>query len=36
MSILNKLKLSNDEVISIEYSTINQTNDPEWFKHLLK
>ena len=33
MSILNKLKLNNDEVISIESSTRNQANDPEWFKH---
>ena len=27
MSILNKLKLNNDEVISIESSTKNQAND---------
>ena len=33
MSILNKLKSNNDEVISIESSTRNQANDPEWFKH---
>ena len=33
MSILNKLKLNNDEVISIESSTRNQANDPQWFKH---
>ena len=32
-SILNKLKLNNDEVISIESSTRNQANDPEWFKY---
>ena len=28
-SILNKLKINNDEVISIEASTRNQANDPE-------
>ena len=33
MSILDKLKLNNDEVISIESSTRNQANEPEWFKH---
>ena len=33
MSISNKLKLNNDEVISIESSTRNQANDPQWFKH---
>ena len=33
MSILNKLRLNNDEVISIESSTRNQANDPQWFKH---
>ena len=31
MSILNKLKLNNGEVISIESSTRNQANDTEWF-----
>ena len=33
MSVLNKLKLSNDKVVSIESSTRNQANDPEWFKN---
>ena len=33
MSILNKLKLNNDKVVSIESSARNQANDPEWFKH---
>ena len=33
MSILNKLRLNNDEVISVESSTRNQANDPEWSKH---
>ena len=36
MSIFNKLKLNNDELISIESSTRNQANDPEWFKHRKK
>ena len=33
MSISNKLKLNNDEVISIESSTRNQANDLQRFKH---
>ena len=33
MSILSKLKLNNDKVVSIESSTRNQANDPKWFKH---
>ena len=33
MSILNKLRLNNEKVISIDQSTRNQANDPEWFKH---
>ena len=33
MSILNKLNLNNDKVISMESSTRNQANDPEWFMH---
>ena len=33
LSILSKPKLDNNKVISIESSTRNQTNDPEWFKH---
>ena len=36
MSILNKLKLNNVEVISIKSSTRNQVIDPEWFKHRKK
>ena len=33
MSVLNQLKLNNDKVISREFSTRNQANDPEWFKN---
>ena len=33
MSILNKIKLNNDKVVSTESSSRNQGNDPEWFKH---
>ena len=33
MSILNKLKLNKEEVISIESSIRNQHNDPQWLKH---
>ena len=36
MSILNKLKLNNVEVISIKSSARNQIIDPEWFKHRKK